>query len=69
MTPRGFERIYAGRQKVKQNELYRVDALTKLRKEQYLNTMTHDFSILGSSVDLKLYKEKYKLNNIMSQRD
>eukprot|EP00354_Favella_ehrenbergii_P011310 CAMPEP_0170458602 /NCGR_PEP_ID=MMETSP0123-20130129/5521_1 /TAXON_ID=182087 /ORGANISM="Favella ehrenbergii, Strain Fehren 1" /LENGTH=78 /DNA_ID=CAMNT_0010722813 /DNA_START=1165 /DNA_END=1401 /DNA_ORIENTATION=- len=42
-TPRAFERIYAGRQKAKQNELYRVDALTQLRKEQYMKTLKHDF--------------------------
>ena len=45
-----------------------MDALTKLRKEQYLKTMKHDFSIMGSSVDLKLHKDKYKIGSSITQR-
>ena len=30
--------------------------------------MKHDFSIMGSSVDLKVHKEKYKIGSSVAQR-
>ena len=57
-TPVGFDRIYNGKSLAKQQESLEsspkaFDTLKKLRKEQYMATMKHNFSIMGASVDLK----------------
>ena len=58
-TPVGFDRIFNGQKssiKKQDSSLSSpkaVDTLKKLRKEQYMATLTHNFSIMGASVDLK----------------